>query len=159
MNERWETATTSPMRTREIGELLGAVLEAGDMVVLDGPLGAGKTTFTQGIARGLGIHEQVTSPTFVVARELPAGRRGHRMLHVDAYRIASLPEWDDLDLDLESVVAVVEWGQRVEEGLPPDRLHVHIDGDDDVRSLFITARGSRSRRLIAALRANSAVGR
>ena len=155
MNESWEIPSFSPERTRQIGELLGAVLEAGDVVVLDGPLGAGKTTLAQGIARGLGIDEQVTSPTFVVARELPAGRRGHRMLHVDAYRISSLPEWDDLDLDLESAVAVVEWGQRVADGLPLDRLHVRIAGEDDVRSLCMTASGPRSDRVMTAVRTRS----
>lgn len=159
MNDSWEIPSASAVRTREIGELLGAVLAAGDMVVLDGPLGAGKTTFTQGIARGLGIAEQVTSPTFVVARELPAGRRGHRMLHVDAYRISSLPEWDDLDLDLESAVAVVEWGQRIADALPPDRLHVCIDGEDDERTLSLKSSGPRSDQLMTAVRASAQVQR
>lgn len=154
MNKPWEIPSASPARTREIGEVLGALLQAGDVVVLDGPLGAGKTTFSQGIALGLGIDEPVTSPTFVVARELPPGIRGHRMLHVDAYRISSLPEWDDLDLDLESSVAVVEWGQRIVDGLPSDRLNVRIEGEGDFRTLCVTASGSRSDRLMADFRAN-----
>lgn len=121
------------------------------MVLLDGELGAGKTTFTQGIGRGLGLTERVTSPTFVVARELPAVDSRVGLLHVDAYRISSIQEWDDLDLDLSSWATVIEWGERVVEALPQDHLEVHISGEADTRVLSVTAFGARSNELLAAM--------
>lgn len=151
MNKHAVIASNSPARTTLLGELLGRALESGDVVVLDGDLGAGKTTFTQGIARGMGITDQVTSPTFVVAREMPAGPSGIGLLHVDAYRISTVYEWDDLDMDLESRVTVIEWGERVEAALPFDRLHVVISGEDDRRDMSITAQGSRATQLLAAM--------
>ena len=142
-------ASTSPESTRRLGELLGRELARGDVVVLDGELGAGKTTFTQGVARGMGIPEQVTSPTFVVAREMPEGTTGTPLLHVDAYRIGSLYEWDDLDLDLAEFATVVEWGQQIAQALPTDRLEVRIEGQGPSRQLEYTAYGPRARELLA----------
>lgn len=146
-----EISSESPERTRCIGEALGQALTSGDVVVLDGELGAGKTTFTQGLARGMGIEDPVTSPTFVVAREMPIGSSGVGLVHVDAYRISSLHEWDDLDLDLESVATVIEWGERVVAELPADHLDVRISGEGDARILSIQSCGPRSARLLAAV--------
>ncbi len=136
--------------------MLGQALTPGDVVVLAGELGAGKTTFTQGLAQGMGIEDPVTSPTFVVAREMPIGTSGVGLVHVDAYRISSnrissLHEWDDLDLDLESVATVIEWGERVVAALPADHLDVRISGEGDARILSIQSHGPRSARLLAAV--------
>jgi len=112
-----------------LGERLAAVLAPGDLVVLSGGLGAGKTTLTQGIGRGLGVRGEVTSPTFVIARVHPSTVGGPALVHVDAYRLSSLDEVDDLDLDasLEDSVTVVEWGEGKVEGLAEDRLVVHVE--------------------------------
>lgn len=137
----------SAERTREFGFTLGSVVVPGTVIVLTGGLGAGKTTFTQGLGQALGVSEPVTSPTFVVARE----HRGQRLdlIHVDAYRVHSLHEWDDLDLDHEGGVFVVEWGDRVAAALPVDHLTVAFDADDDNRTLTFTAGGPNSAQLLA----------
>jgi tRNA threonylcarbamoyladenosine biosynthesis protein TsaE len=112
-----------------LGERLAAVLAPGDLVVLSGGLGAGKTTLTQGIGRGLQVRGEVTSPTFVIARVHPSTVDGPGLVHVDAYRLSSLDEVDDLDLDasLDDSVTVVEWGEGKVEGLAENRLLVGID--------------------------------
>jgi len=114
---------------RALGVSLASVLRAGDVVVLSGELGAGKTTLTQGLGVGLGVRGDVTSPTFVIARVHPARADGPALLHVDAYRIGGVTELDDLDLDtsLDEAVTVVEWGEGVAEGLADDRLDVRIE--------------------------------
>ena len=117
--------------TQKLGEELGKALEAGDLVVLDGPLGAGKTTFTQGIARGMGVKGRVTSPTFVIAREHSSIGNGPSLVHVDAYRLGDDPlgELDALDLDsaLEESVVVAEWGGGLVEQLAQRYVHVTLD--------------------------------
>lgn len=130
--------------TRAWGERLGAVLRAGDLVVLTGDLGAGKTTLTQGIAEGLGVRGPVTSPTFVIARVHPSLVGGPALVHVDAYRLGGLAELDDLDLDtsLEDSVTIVEWGHGLAEGLSEDRLEITLRGDDE-RLATISAWGPR----------------
>ena len=120
---------------RALGASLAEVLRAGDVVVLTGGLGAGKTTFTQGLGAGLGIRGDVTSPTFVIARVHPSLSDGPALVHVDAYRIGGVAELDDLDLDtsLDEAVTVVEWGEGLAEGLADDRVEVRIEravGDD-----------------------------
>lgn len=114
---------------RELGVRVGSGLVAGDLVVLTGELGAGKTTFTQGLGEGLGVRGGVTSPTFVIARVHPALGDGPDLVHVDAYRLGGLEELDDLDLDtsLDSAVTVVEWGAGLAEGLADSRLEVVIE--------------------------------
>ena len=113
---------------RGYGQALAAVLRAGDVVLLTGKLGAGKTTLTQGIGVGLGVRGQVASPTFVIARVHPALAGGPALVHVDAYRLGSLAELDGLDLEasLDESVTVVEWGEGLVEALATDRLEVSI---------------------------------
>lgn len=131
-------------QTRAWGERLGRVLRAGDLVVLTGDLGAGKTTLTQGIAEGIGVRGPVTSPTFVIARVHPSLVGGPALVHVDAYRLGGLAELDDLDLDasIEDSVTIVEWGHGLAEGLAEDRLEITLSGEDERRAT-ITASGPR----------------
>lgn len=132
--------------TRAVGRRLGAVLGAGDVLILTGDLGAGKTTFTQGLGEGLGIRGPVTSPTFVIARVHPALADGPDLVHVDAYRLAGALELDDLDLDtdVDAAVTVVEWGEGLAEALSPDRLELSLErAADDVRTLRVTPVGRR----------------
>ncbi|WP_110182876.1 tRNA (adenosine(37)-N6)-threonylcarbamoyltransferase complex ATPase subunit type 1 TsaE [Nocardioides solisilvae] len=111
-----------------LGRAVGSLLEAGDVLVLTGGLGAGKTTFTQGLAEGLGVRGGVTSPTFVIARVHPSLADGPDLVHVDAYRLHDGAELDDLDLDasLDRAVTVVEWGEGLAEVLAERRLEVRI---------------------------------
>lgn len=116
--------------TEQLGARIGEGLSAGDVVILSGPLGAGKTVLAKGIGRGLGVTGVITSPTFVIAREHPPvpGGRGVGLVHVDAYRLGGSAELDDLDLDtdLSTAVVVVEWGEGVAEGLSADHLLVRL---------------------------------
>lgn len=126
----------TPDDMRGLGRRVAALLEPGDLVVLTGDLGAGKTTFTQGIGEGLGVRGQVTSPTFVIARVHPSMTGRPSLVHVDAYRLSSIEEVDDLDLDaaLAESATVVEWGEGLVEHLTTDRLEVRLRrrrGDDD----------------------------
>jgi tRNA threonylcarbamoyladenosine biosynthesis protein TsaE len=147
-----------------LGSRLAGLLRAGDVVVLNGELGAGKTTMTQGIGAGLGVRGPITSPTFVIARVHPSLTEGPQLVHVDAYRLGSIAEVDDLDLDatLESAVTVVEWGEGMVDELSSDRLEIWIgrprgarlagpDGDpdpdelsaDEPRTVLMRGVGSR----------------
>ena len=133
---------------RDLGRRLAALLRAGDLVILAGPLGAGKTTLVQGIGAGLGVRGPVTSPTFVIARvHPPLAAGGPALVHADAYRLGSFGEVDDLDLDTDagSAVTVVEWGTGLAESLAEDRLEISIepDMDGDVRTVRINGRGAR----------------
>ncbi|MGI5284171.1 tRNA (adenosine(37)-N6)-threonylcarbamoyltransferase complex ATPase subunit type 1 TsaE [Nonomuraea polychroma] len=132
---------------RAYGARLAAFLRAGDLVVLSGPLGAGKTTLVQGLAEGLKVRGPITSPTFVIARVHPSLRQGPPLVHADAYRLGGDLEVDDLDLDasLEDSVTVVEWGEGLVEGLSEDRLEVHIDREagDEARIVTLRAVGAR----------------
>lgn len=140
----------SPEATRAVGAGLARLLRAGDLLVLGGDLGAGKTTFTQGLAGGLGVRGDVTSPTFVISRVHPSLGDGPALVHVDAYRLGESAELDDLDLDayLDEAVTVVEWGAGLAETLAADRLEVQIErthGDEvgEARTLRLTAVGDR----------------
>jgi len=130
--------------THAWGARLGARLRAGDLVVLTGGLGAGKTSLTQGIAEGLRVRGPITSPTFVIARVHPSLVGGPDLVHVDAYRLGGLAELDDLDLDasLEEAVTVVEWGRGVAEQLSEDYLEVTLSGDD-TRTADVVGHGRR----------------
>lgn len=119
-----QIATTQQMQ--ELGAAFGSNLLAGDLLVLTGPLGAGKTTFTRGLADSLGVRGPVQSPTFVIARTHPSLVGGPALIHVDAYRLGSAVELDDLDLDLENSVVVVEWGRDVASALSDQWWDVEI---------------------------------
>lgn len=115
---------------RALGErVLAPALAAGDVVILVGDLGAGKTTLAQGIGAGLGVRGPIASPTFIIARAHPSLVGGPALIHADAYRLRSIAELDDLDLDaaLADSVALVEWGEGLAEGLSEDRLVVRIE--------------------------------
>jgi tRNA threonylcarbamoyladenosine biosynthesis protein TsaE len=137
--------------TRAYGAWLATVLRRSDLVILTGDLGAGKTTLTQGIGEGLGVRGDVTSPTFVISRIHPSLVDGPPLVHVDAYRLGSSADLDDLDLDtdLEDAVTVVEWGEGLAEALAIDRLEITLTrSDDDRRTLTLTPVGSRWRELM-----------
>ncbi|MFE9772447.1 tRNA (adenosine(37)-N6)-threonylcarbamoyltransferase complex ATPase subunit type 1 TsaE [Streptomyces sp. NPDC005931] len=146
-----ELTVTSPEQMRELGRRLAKLLRAGDLVMLTGELGAGKTTLTRGLGEGLGVRGAVTSPTFVIARVHPPLGDGPPLVHVDAYRLAGgLDEMEDLDLDvsLPDSVVVVEWGEGKVEELTDDRLHVVVhravgDTTDEVRHVTLTGLGER----------------
>ncbi|SDL10056.1 tRNA threonylcarbamoyladenosine biosynthesis protein TsaE [Nocardioides sp. YR527] len=112
----------------ELGRRVAALVAAGDVLVLSGGLGAGKTTFTKGLGAGLGVRGEITSPTFVIARVHPSTVGGPELVHVDAYRLGGIEELDDLDLDtdLDDAVTVVEWGEGLAEGLSEARLEIRI---------------------------------
>ena len=140
MSSRTEVSLTVPdaAAMRALGTYLAKLLRAGDLVILSGGLGAGKTTLTQGIGAGLGVRGPVTSPTFVIARVHPPVASADRaadlvaprppLVHADAYRLGSALELDDLDLDTDTAasVTVVEWGEGLAEGLAADRLEIVI---------------------------------
>lgn len=122
-----EREVASAAAMEEFGRALGAALGAGDLVVLTGPLGAGKTTLTRGIAAGLGVRGPVQSPTFVLARTHPSLGDGPPLVHVDAYRLGSPAELDDLGLDVEGSVTIVEWGRDMVEGLVDAWWEIELD--------------------------------
>ena len=148
-----ELRVATDVAMRDLGRELAGRLRAGDLVILTGPLGAGKTTLVQGIGDGLGVRGPVTSPTFVIARVHPALDEsglpgpGPSLVHADAYRLGSIGEVDDLDLDADvaSAVTVVEWGHGLAEGLAEDRLEISIqpDPDSDVRTVQLIGYGAR----------------
>jgi len=117
----------NPDQMHELGLELGKALRAGDVLVLTGPLGAGKTTLTRGIGEGLGVRGPVTSPTFVLARTHPSLVEGPPLVHVDAYRLNSAVELDDLDIDFAHSVVVVEWGAGMLHGIVDSWLDVVIE--------------------------------
>lgn len=135
----------------ELGLRLARLLRAGDLVVLTGGLGAGKTTLTRGIGEGLRVRGAVTSPTFVVARVHPSTVGGPPLVHVDAYRLRDLAEVDDLDLEasMEESVTVVEWGAGMVDDLAASRLEVSLvrgdagSDDTEVRTVAIRGVGDR----------------
>ncbi len=140
----------SPDAMRALGKRIAGVLKTGDLVLVGGELGAGKTTFAQGVGFGLGVRGPVTSPTFVIARVHPSLSDGPPLVHVDAYRLGGWDELEDLDLEatLDRAVTIVEWGEGLAEGLGPDRLEVHIhrssgDSGGEVREVRITSVGDR----------------
>jgi tRNA threonylcarbamoyl adenosine modification protein YjeE len=120
-----EIATPEDMH--ELGRRIASLLEAGDVVLLSGDLGAGKTTFTRGLGEGLDVRGPVTSPTFVLARTHPSLSGGPALVHVDAYRLGSALELDDLDIDFAHSVVVVEWGAGLIEVLTDSYLAIEID--------------------------------
>jgi tRNA threonylcarbamoyladenosine biosynthesis protein TsaE len=135
--------TTGAQETEAVGAAVGSLLRIGDLVVLTGDLGAGKTTFAKGLARALGVTQPVTSPTFTIVQEYE-GRMP--LAHVDVYRLERIQELHDLGFEelLEGRVTVVEWGEAIAQILPRDRIDVRIAMDDDndaARVLDIVASG------------------
>jgi tRNA threonylcarbamoyl adenosine modification protein YjeE len=120
-----EIIVETPDEMERFGALVAAQLRAGDLVMLNGELGAGKTTFTRGLGAALGVRGAVTSPTFVLARTHPR-ESGAPLVHVDAYRLSSAVELDDLDIDFERSIVVVEWGAGLLHGLTDDWLQLDI---------------------------------
>ncbi|MDR6975463.1 tRNA threonylcarbamoyladenosine biosynthesis protein TsaE [Streptomyces sp. 3330] len=151
LGNRVDIVVNSPEQMGELGRRLAELLRAGDLVMLSGELGAGKTTLTRGLGAGLGVRGAVTSPTFVIARVHPPLGDGPPLVHVDAYRLGGgLDEMEDLDLDvsLPASVIVVEWGEGKVEELTDERLQVLIhravgDTTDEVRHVTVTGLGER----------------
>ena len=142
----WQRRGDSADETQRAGELLAQVLRAGDIVILEGQLGAGKTTFTQGVARGLGVTERVTSPTFTVVRQHRCRGVGGivTLHHADIYRVEQLGEVLELalgELVEESAVAVVEWGELAGDLFGPETLHVKLT-INEAESRTITVDGA-----------------
>ena len=154
--------SNSAEMTEQIGEALGRILQPGDVVALIGDLGAGKTCMTRGIARGLGIADPVTSPTFILVAEYRTAR-GFPFYHADCYRLgdAAVAEAESIGLDemMEgSGVAVVEWAERIDRLLPDDTLRIELVATDDLeRSLALHAGGPRARLMMETL-AQAAAG-
>ncbi|MFC2641558.1 MAG: tRNA (adenosine(37)-N6)-threonylcarbamoyltransferase complex ATPase subunit type 1 TsaE [Propionibacterium acidifaciens] len=134
---------------RRLGVLLARRLRAGDLLIADGELGAGKTTLAQGLGAGLDVAGPVVSPTFVLSRVHRARGGGPDLVHVDAYRMGSAAELEDIDLDssMAGAVTFVEWGAGMAEGLAPERLDIDIlrsaDPADDTRTVQLTGHGDR----------------
>lgn len=151
---RLELISTDVEMTRALGAVLGARLAPGDVVALQGDLGAGKTNFVQGIAQGLGIPDDVNSPTFILANEYFSGRLP--LYHIDAYRVADAAEADAFGLDdylNGEGVTVIEWAERVRAALPVDALWIVMEyrGENE-RALECVAYGERGRALLNGLR-------
>jgi tRNA threonylcarbamoyladenosine biosynthesis protein TsaE len=142
-SEQVQVATADDMRA--LGRRIAARLRAGDLLILSGPLGAGKTTLVQGIGDGLNVRGPITSPTFVIARVHPPLGTGPALVHADAYRLGGVIEVDDLDLDSDtaSSVTVIEWGEGLAEGLSDDRLEIAIEISGAARAVRISGVGNR----------------
>jgi len=138
-----ELRVPTDIEMRALGKRLAEFLRVGDLVILSGPLGAGKTTLTQGIGAGLGVRGAVTSPTFVIARVHPGPVVP--LVHADAYRLGSVIEVDDLDLDTANSVTVVEWGEGLAEGLADDRLEISISPDPESQERTVRIQGHGER--------------
>lgn len=131
----------------ELGAQLAAKFTAGDLILLTGPLGAGKTTLTRGIGEALGVIGNVSSPTFVIARTHKRELGGAPMVHVDAYRLSNPAELDDLDIDFENSVTIVEWGKGFTDGIAENWLEVEIERDhtgaSETREVRVIGHGPR----------------
>lgn len=142
---KFQISTAEEMN--EFGIRVASLLKAGDLVILTGPLGAGKTTFTRGVGEGLKAIGNVSSPTFVIARTHRRENSSVPLVHVDAYRLSSVHEFDDLDIDIENSIVLVEWGRGFAEALADSWLDIEIErdttGESDVRTVTVIAHGER----------------
>lgn len=144
MSREHRISLVNSTATQEWGRHLGARLRAGDLVILTGELGAGKTTLTRGIGDGLRVRGPVTSPTFVIARRHPSvDVGGADLVHIDAYRLSSRSEIDDLDLDLTDAVTVVEWGAGLVEDVSDSRLEITLTPSEVGRDVHLAGYGPR----------------
>lgn len=157
MTAHWRGTVETPEAMAELGALVARQLRAGDLVQLNGELGAGKTTFTRGLGEALGVRGAVTSPTFVLARTHPVttgSTEGAPLVHVDAYRLGSAMELDDLDIDYAGSIVVVEWGAGLLDGVADSWLEIDIkrphggdpEAEAEPREVSITGRGARWQR-------------
>lgn len=137
----------TPEEMHEFGLKVAKILQAGDLVILTGPLGAGKTTFTRGVGEGLEAVGNVSSPTFVIARTHKREHSEVPLVHVDAYRLSSVHEFDDLDIDIERSIVLVEWGRGFAEELADSWLDIEIErdhtGESELRTVTLTGTGTR----------------
>lgn len=144
----------SPEQTRHLGMRLGGALQAGDVICLQGDLGAGKTTFVQGIAEGWGSMDSVSSPTFIIVNQY-RGADDHQLFHMDAYRLDSTPEAEELDLDamLARGPLLIEWPERMERLIPTEHLWVQLEYmNDEERELKFKSHGKRYDDLLEVIR-------
>jgi len=155
--KKLQLSTRSPQETGQLGEGLGGLLLSGDLVCLEGDLGAGKTCLTQGIGRGLGLEGAITSPTFIIVNEYRLPNRRYKLYHIDLYRVQTAAEARVTGLDdyiYGNGICVIEWAERVRELLPQDRLWITLRYVDPTRrALSFEARGTRSQALLDQLRA------
>ncbi|MEN8240588.1 MAG: tRNA (adenosine(37)-N6)-threonylcarbamoyltransferase complex ATPase subunit type 1 TsaE [Chloroflexota bacterium] len=152
----FEFFSRSADQTRRVGMRLGALLQRGDVICLDGDLGAGKTTLVQGMAAGWGSSDAVSSPSYVLVN-IYRRPNGERFAHLDAYRLADDAEAVDLDLDnlLDGGPLVVEWAAKISASLPEERLNLQLSWvETEQRSMQITAEGDRHMELLDKLREN-----
>lgn len=155
-----EFISRSIEQTQRIGARLGTLLRGGDVICLQGPLGSGKTSLTQGIGRGWGAQQRLVSPSFVLIREYTRAEDEQRLYHIDLYRVSGATEAWGLGLDdflgNEYAVSVIEWAERAESLIPPDHLWIKFDfvepGDPTRRHLCFSAHGSRHRALLREFR-------
>ena len=144
----------SPEQTRRIGKRVGGALQSGDVICLQGDLGAGKTTFVQGIAQGWGSLDSVSSPTFILVNVYRRADQS-QLFHMDAYRLDSTPEAEELDLDsmLADGALIIEWPERMAELIPSERLWIKLEHvDDEEREMKFKARGKRYDELLNVVR-------
>jgi len=144
----------SPEQTRRIGARLGGMLQVGDVICLKGDLGAGKTTFVQGVAKGWGSLDSVSSPTFIIVNEYRRADAG-KLFHMDAYRLDSTPEAEELDLDsmLADGTLLIEWPERINGLVPDERLWISLEYiNDEEREMKFIASGKRYDELLEAIR-------
>jgi tRNA threonylcarbamoyladenosine biosynthesis protein TsaE len=140
-----EFFSRSPEQTRRVGARLGSLIQAGDVICLQGNLGAGKTTFVQGLAQGWGSMDSVSSPTFILVN-MYRRENGDQLFHLDTYRLESIPEAEELDLDsmLMDSPLIVEWPERLGNLIPAERLWIQFDHmEDEHRQMKMTASGKR----------------
>ena len=136
----WKTISTSVEMTEKLGEALGAVVTPGDVITLDGDLGAGKTAFTRGLARGMGLGSRVTSPTFTIVNEYNDRQGVPRLFHFDTYRLCSVEDFYDAGLDEyfdRDGVCAIEWSSVIAEALPEEHIALSISGNDNTRRIEI----------------------
>jgi tRNA threonylcarbamoyladenosine biosynthesis protein TsaE len=126
----------------QLGVRLGSLLEPGDLVSLNGVLGAGKTTLTKAIGEGVGVQGSISSPTFLIARTHPT-RTGSQFVHIDAYRLSAPRELDDLDIDYQNSISVIEWGRGFTDGLSESLLEIDIERflESEDRELTVSGQG------------------
>ena len=126
----------------QLGVRLGSLLEPGDLVSLNGVLGAGKTTLTKAIGEGVGVQGSISSPTFLIARTHPT-RTGSQFVHIDAYRLFAPRELDDLDIDYQNSISVIEWGKGFTDGLSESLLEIDIERflESEDRKLTVSGQG------------------